>query len=82
MGILRGGGVVSLVYILVLVMLGEGIGGFSLIACETMELILFLTASLVFVARVKSLSPPFEREEERLLLLMGVVFYSSKNMSP
>ena len=59
-------------------------GGFILTACyyNTMLLILFLTASLVLVTRVRSVKPPFEREELRLFPLMGVVFYSSRNIRP
>ena len=79
MGIFNGGAVSF-----ILLMLGDGIGGFILTACyNTMLLILFLTASLVLVTRVRSVKPPFEREELRLLLpLMGVVFYSSRNIRP
>ncbi len=81
MGIFNGGAVVSLI----LLMLGEGMGGFILTACyyNTMLLILFLTASLVLVTRVRSVKPPLEREELRLLPpLIGVVFYSSRNIRP
>ena len=67
MGIFRGVDV-SFCYILVLVISGEGIGGFScepLTICDTMEVILFLTASLVFVTRVGSLPRPLVSEELR-----------------
>ena len=81
MGIFNVGAVVSLI----LLMLGDGMGGFILTACyyNTMLLILFLTASLVLVTRVRSVKPPLDREELRFLPpLMGVVFYSSRNIRP